>query len=208
MCWQNWPIFPYFLTFYRPNSSFNWQDKRQMVWLLLKTTSHLFQITFVKRGIDGGDSKVRTGSTGCEDMECIIANQVTRLSLTFNLPAVNIPPANSCLFKPRPAQPPQPWRSAVKLHLIFDKWLSTEYPFIVSSAGRNYDLLVIILIIIFIVKLGLTVERTRSLNLIKHLLILVPGSTKTLEVDLHKQPERNRISLKQSSANVAYLPGV
>lgn len=125
-------------------------------------------------------------------MECIIANQVTRLSLTFNLHAVNIPPANLCLFKPRPAQPPQPWRSAVKLHLIFDKWLSTECPFIVSFAGWNYDLLGIILIIIFIVKLGPTVERTRSLNLIKHLLILVPGSLKTCKLSFTRETRKKQ----------------
>lgn len=48
-------------------------------------------------------------STGCEYMECIIANRVTRPSLTFNLLAVSSPQANGCLFKP-----PQPRRSAVE----------------------------------------------------------------------------------------------
>lgn len=73
----------------------------------------------MKRGNDGREREMRICGTGCEYMECIIANRVTRLSSPFNLVAVNVLQANSCLFKSRPAQPPRAWE--VQLHLIFNK---------------------------------------------------------------------------------------
>lgn len=70
--------------------------------------------------------ETRTGSTGCEYVECIIVNWVSPLSSTFNPVAVSFPPAKSCLFKWRPARRPQPWRSAVTLHMISHKWADWE----------------------------------------------------------------------------------
>lgn len=63
---------------------------------------------------------------------CNLANHVTQPGLTFNPCAVSLPPANSCLLKSRPTQPPQPWRSTLRLHLIFPP-TNTVPLFIASS---------------------------------------------------------------------------
>lgn len=98
-------------------------------------------------------------------MECIIANQITRLSLTFNLLAVSFPPANSCLFKWRPAQPPQPWRSTVKVHLIFHKWVNREYLFFLLFSLQDEAMFYLKSYSqISIVNLDATVKRSRSLK--------------------------------------------
>lgn len=109
--------------FYRANN-----DQQQLIsqkwqhsWTLAKVlnASLLFMSSVKQR-------ETRTGSTGCEYMECIIVNWVSPLSSTFNPVAVSFPPAKTCLFKWRPARRPQPWRSAVSLHLIPRKWADWE----------------------------------------------------------------------------------
>lgn len=168
-------------------------QKWQHSWTLAKilTASLLFMSSVKQR-------EMRTGSTGCEYLECIIVNWVSPLSSTFNPVAVSFPPAKSCLFKWRPARRPQPWRSAVTLHLISHKWadwenflllfpLQDEAVFCLNSYPSGG-----------VVRLDVPVGVTNLRN--------ISWFKVHSWVDPSKCLKTNRMSLKRSSANVPCLP--